>query len=120
MRPFGTDDDDIELSYILDRHVQASFTLVNSVCQQSPALVPDKFWRDSNNLDAAIYSLPHTKNSAKIKEHPPKLHAYAKLKHPTDAELVDTVRVDLMNRVNANGIEPLLPPKESKTRWRQF
>ncbi len=120
MRPFGTDDDDIELNYILDRHVQASFTLVNSVCQQSPALVPDKFWRDSGNLDASIYSLPHTKNSAKIKEHPPRLHSYVRLKRAADAEFVETVEVQGMKGVNANRMEPLLPPEESKTRWRQF
>lgn len=31
MRPFEEDDDDIELNYMLDRHVQTAFSIVDEV-----------------------------------------------------------------------------------------
>src|SRR5437016_6332990 len=80
MRPFGTDDDDIEMNYILDRHVQASFAMVDSVMEQSPPLIDDRFTKDQ-------ITLPHTKLSSKYRDHPPKLHAYVNVKTPEDGEI---------------------------------
>ena len=34
MRPFGTDDDDIELNYILNRHLKAAFAMANDINEQ--------------------------------------------------------------------------------------
>ncbi len=34
MKPFGTDDDDIELNYVLDRNIRTSFALVNAAYDQ--------------------------------------------------------------------------------------
>ena len=80
MNPFGTDDDDIELNYILDRHIQASFLLVNQVHEQDPPLRKDKFYKSQ------IYYVPHTNMSVKIREHPPKLHAVVEIVNPEDAK----------------------------------
>ncbi len=82
MHPFGTDDDDIELNYILDRHVQASFALVTEACCQRPTLHDD----DSDRL-CKDGRLPHTQLSAKLIENPPKLHADVCLKRPEDGQL---------------------------------
>jgi hypothetical protein len=34
MKPFGTDDDDIELNWILDRNIRISFALADNVYDQ--------------------------------------------------------------------------------------
>ena len=36
MRPFGLDDDDIELAYILDRNLVTSFAIVDCLQNQKP------------------------------------------------------------------------------------
>ncbi len=87
MRPFGTDDDDIELSYILDRHVQTSFALVDCAAEQRPTLHEDQFVNGATRL-------PHTNMSAKLTDHPPKLHAHVTLKHPDDGNVWSVEEAD--------------------------
>ena len=81
IEPFGTDDDDIELNYLLDRHIQASFVIVNLSHNQQPPLVADKFFETQK------FSVPHTKMSAKLKEHSPKLHAFVDINKADDEEV---------------------------------
>lgn len=69
MRPFGMDDDDIELDYIFERNVAASFAVVNRL--QMLDYVPlegDAFWGKD------IQCLPHTGLSCQTKQHRPVRH----------------------------------------------
>lgn len=91
MRPFGTDDDDIELNYIFDRNLQSSFAIVNAVEMQSPSLVEDSFWPYQ---DKVVPRLPHTKMSAKLPEHPPKLHSYVFINKPEDTDTAEPTPAD--------------------------
>ncbi len=67
MRPFGTDDDDIELNYILDRNVEASFFMADSIVHQEPTLTSEWIvkWNDTVNTTFAS-KIPHTVLSSKV------------------------------------------------------
>ncbi|KAL6739656.1 hypothetical protein Aduo_013087 [Ancylostoma duodenale] len=85
MRPFGLDDDDIELSYILDRNLVISFAIVDCLqADQPPEFEPDVYWRhledpsfyrDSTSLKFGRIDLSRTAH-----KHPPKLHTYVQVR----------------------------------------
>uniref|UniRef100_A0A0K0CU88 Bestrophin homolog n=1 Tax=Angiostrongylus cantonensis TaxID=6313 RepID=A0A0K0CU88_ANGCA len=83
LRPFGLDDDDIELSYILDRNIVISFAIVNYLqTDPPPTFEEDFYWRHmqegcmtSSTLKFGRIDLSRTAHS-----HPPKLHTYVKVR----------------------------------------
>lgn len=94
MRPLGTDDDDFELNYILDRNIRTSFAIVNAVeTAECPPIVEDAFWSYQDKL---VPPVNHTKMSSKLAEHPPKLHSYVELKNFDDDEASDTLVTSLI------------------------
>ncbi|CAJ0569326.1 unnamed protein product, partial [Mesorhabditis spiculigera] len=83
MRPFGLDDDDIELSYILDRNILTSFTIANTLQTRSPPpFEEDPYWKARHDPNVADSSLKYGRIdlSRANHKHPPKLHMLADLK----------------------------------------
>ncbi|GMR49639.1 hypothetical protein PMAYCL1PPCAC_19834, partial [Pristionchus mayeri] len=75
MRPFGTDDDDIELLYIFERNVATSFAIVHELQETPPPLDgtdDDAFWA----MHAAGERLEMVNSSVALHNHRPKLHSY--------------------------------------------
>ncbi|XP_077983031.1 bestrophin-2a-like [Glandiceps talaboti] len=62
LNPYGGDDDDFELNYIIDRNVQVGFSIVDALHRQIPNLEKDKNW------DQLIVELPYTKSSMKYRK----------------------------------------------------
>ena len=86
MRPFDEDDDDLELNYFLDRHLQVSMAYVDELYR---IVVPvGKTDPLAIQNGGGPFYIPHTKMSAKQPQHPPKLHAVVSLKKPDKAEIV--------------------------------
>ncbi len=61
MDPFGTDDEDFELNWILDRNVFVGYQMVDFTSDQLPA--PSNL-----DIDGRTPHIPYTKASAKIRD----------------------------------------------------
>jgi hypothetical protein len=46
INPYGDDDDDFELNWLIDRHLQVSYMIVDEMHASHPDLVRDQYWDD--------------------------------------------------------------------------
>lgn len=46
MNPFGDDDDDFEVSSMIDKNLQMSYVIVDFMHDNHPELLKDQFWND--------------------------------------------------------------------------
>ncbi|XP_050529530.1 bestrophin-4 isoform X2 [Daktulosphaira vitifoliae] len=65
--PFGEDDDDIELNWLIDRHIKAAYMIVDEMHEEHPELLKDQYWDEVVPKD-----LPYTVASEHYRRHEPK------------------------------------------------
>lgn len=62
MNPYGEDDDDFDMNYLVDRNIQVAFMIIDEIGQYPPPPIKDIFW------DQGIpEELPHTISSFKFR-----------------------------------------------------
>ncbi|XP_055621338.1 bestrophin-2 [Toxorhynchites rutilus septentrionalis] len=67
INPFGEDDDDIELNWLIDRHIKASYMIVDEMHAEHPELLKDQYWEEVVPKD-----LPYTVASEHYRREEPK------------------------------------------------
>jgi len=55
INPFGEDDDDFEVNWLVDRNLQVSYLIVDEMHHDHPELIKDQYWDDVFPME-----LPHT------------------------------------------------------------
>lgn len=66
INPFGEDDDDFEVNWMIDRNLQVSYLIVDEMHHDHPELLKDQYW------DSVLTTeLPYTVASMNNREDPP-------------------------------------------------
>ncbi|XP_058790544.1 uncharacterized protein LOC131663853 isoform X2 [Phymastichus coffea] len=66
INPFGEDDDDIELNWLIDRHIKAGYMIVDEMHEEHPELLKDQYWNEVVPTD-----LPYTVASENYRREEP-------------------------------------------------
>ncbi len=78
MNPFGEDDDDFELNYVLDRNTYIAHMMASELADQLPS-------QNEHRMDP---HLPHTRASFRIQDIIPKSHLAAFRMNRNDMQLI--------------------------------
>ncbi|KAG1656337.1 Bestrophin-2 [Nymphon striatum] len=59
INPYGEDDDDFEINWLIDRHIQVSYTGVDELYTKVPTIEKDVFWNNEVELPYTEETLVH-------------------------------------------------------------
>ncbi|CAG7835104.1 unnamed protein product [Allacma fusca] len=62
VNPFGEDDDDFEVNWLIDRNLQVSYLIVDEMHAEHPPMLKDAYWDETGPID-----LPYTEAAIKYK-----------------------------------------------------
>ncbi|XP_033212415.1 bestrophin-4-like [Belonocnema kinseyi] len=92
INPFGEDDDDFEVNWLIDRNLQVSYLIVDEMHHEHPELIRDQYWDEVFPVE-----LPYTAASEPFREeHPEPSTANIQLTAAQQEVLPSSVRIDEM------------------------